>query len=56
MPLGLKTDKVSTRDELLRDANVSGDGAPSHTPERATQTYVDIATGTVHQWWAGAWH
>ena len=56
MGLGLKTDKVSTREELLKDANVSGNGAPTHTPERATQTYVDVDTGTVHEWWAGAWH
>lgn len=56
MGLGLKTDKVSTRTELLTQQNVSGDGDPTHTPELATQTYVDIATGTVWEWWAGAWH
>lgn len=54
--LGTVTDKVSTREQLLKERNTSGSGAPTHTPEVDTQTYVDIATGTVYEWWAGDWH
>jgi hypothetical protein len=54
--LGSAADKVSSRSELLTQLNVSGSGAPTHTPELATQTYVDIDTGNVYEWWAGVWH
>ena len=56
MGLGQKTDKVSTREELLKDKNTCGAGAPAHTPEVAAQTYVDTATGQVYEWWKGEWH
>lgn len=54
--LGTKTDRVSDPQQLLHDANVSGAGAPTHIPERATQTYVNKSTGDVYEWYAGAWH
>lgn len=54
--LGSKTDRTTDREELLRAANTSGSGEPTHEPQVATQTYVDTATGTVYEWWAGAWH
>ena len=48
MGLGLVTDKLSTREELLKERNTTGSGAPTHTP--------DVATGQRYEWWAGAWH
>lgn len=55
MPLGNKTQKVSTRDQLLRERNVSGSGNPTHEPEVERQTYVDIDDGSTHEWYAGSW-
>lgn len=64
--LGDKTKKLSDRDELLRGRNTTIDsttysyqvsgGEPAHTPQVAAQTCVDVATGQVYEWWAGAWH
>jgi hypothetical protein len=56
MGLGLATDKLSTREELLKERNTTGSGAPTHTPEVAAQSYTDVATGQRYEWWAGAWH
>lgn len=53
--IGNKTDKVSTREQLLKERKVSGSGAPTHTPEVDAQTYTDIVTGTVYEWFAGNW-
>ena len=56
MPLGSVTNKVSDREELLKAASTSGHGAPGHTPEAASQTYVDVDSGQKYEWWAGTWH
>ena len=56
MPLGTIANKVSTRDELLKNQVVSGKGAPAHTPEVAAQDYYDVDELTkVYVWRAGAW-
>lgn len=56
MPLGTKADKISTREELLKERVVSGEGAPSHEPEVAAQDYYDVdETTKVYVWRAGAW-
>lgn len=53
--MGDLTKAVSSRDELLRGVNVTGNGAPAHTPDVPAQTYVDVDTGNVYEWWAGTW-
>jgi hypothetical protein len=55
MAMGDQTKAVSTRTALLREKNVTGKGEPSHTPEIEAQTYIDVDTGYVYQWWAGTW-
>lgn len=61
MPIGSSdaspaTDKVSTREELLKDARVAVVAKPTHKPERAAQTATDILTDVTYEWYAGAWH
>ena len=64
MPLGTLSTKLSTREELLKAANVAvntagmnaGGTAPAHTPEVAKQTCIDVVTGTIYEWWGGVWH
>ena len=54
---GLKTPRIlSTPDELLRDENTAGRGAPAHTPNAIKQTYVNLDTGEIYEWWGGVWH
>ena len=53
--LGDQTGRVSTHAELLTGANTAGSGAPAHTPQVAKQTYVDIDTGDIHEWYDGEW-
>jgi len=56
MPLGTIANKVSTREEKLKERVVSGSGAPSHTPEVAAQDYYDVDELTkVYVWRKGAW-
>ena len=56
MPLGTKANKVSTRDELLKNQVVSGNGVPAHEPEIPAQDYYDVDELTkVYVWRAGAW-
>jgi hypothetical protein len=50
------TAEVSSASALLYDANVTGVGVPTHTPKREAQTYLNVATGIKHEWWANAWH
>ena len=59
---GNLTQAVSSAQELLTEANVCGHGDPSsasalgyHSPQRSAQTYKDVDTGTVWEWWAGTW-
>lgn len=52
---------TSSNDELMYGRNVTvsviGAGStPTHTPLVDRQTCVYTADGTVHEWWAGAWH
>ena len=54
--LGTMTTQVSNGQELIHDANVSGQGVPTHLPQRAAQTYINVATGQKYEWWGGAWH
>lgn len=56
MPLGTLANKVSKREELLKERVVSGNGAPSHTPEVAAQDYYDVDNLTkLYVWRKGAW-
>jgi hypothetical protein len=54
--MGDLTKHVSSREELLREAEVSGHGNPTHTPQRASQRYVDVDDNSLHLWYAGTWH
>jgi hypothetical protein len=54
--LNTGTPTASTSVQLLYDARVAGIVAPTHTPQRAIQTYVDTVTGRVWEWWGNAWH
>ena len=47
---------VSNAESLLQDAKTSGHGAPTHTPNVATQDYTDVDSGAVHNYWGGSWH
>jgi len=53
--LGTLADKISTREQLLKERKVSGSGAPAHTPEVDSQSYTDIVTGIIYEWFAGTW-
>ena len=56
MPLGTLANKVSKREELRKERVVSGNGAPSHTPEVAAQDYYDVDNLTkLYVWRKGAW-
>lgn len=56
MPLGTKANKISTRDELLKNPVVSGSGEPTHEPEIAAQDYYDVDNLTkLYVWRKGAW-
>lgn len=60
--MGTKTTRVSSREELLNDPVASGpgvtDGTPDHTPQRATQMFIDTdASGgiEIYIWVKGLW-
>ena len=56
MPLGTIANKVSTREEKLKNPVASGSGAPTHTPEIAAQDYYDVNNLTkLYVWRKGAW-
>jgi hypothetical protein len=56
MPLGTIADKVSTREQLLKERVTSGAGAPTHTPEVDAQDYYDKDNLTkLYVWRKGAW-
>jgi alanine-alpha-ketoisovalerate/valine-pyruvate aminotransferase len=63
--IGDRTKQVSTARALAYDKAVTIDstdttrlsaGKPAHTPEVEAQECVDVNTGVVYKWWAGAWH
>lgn len=47
---------ASSPTQLENDADVCGNGAPTHVPRRATQTYINTANGTEYHWYNNAWH
>ena len=47
---------ISTEVELKRGRKTSGAGAPLHNPEVSAQTYIDIVSGQVYEWWNATWH
>jgi len=57
MPLGRASDKVSTREELLKSPVVTGTAAvPTHTPEIPAQDYYGKGeTASYHVWKNGVW-
>jgi hypothetical protein len=50
------TNRLSSREELLKAATTTTNAVPSHKPEVPKQSCTNVATGIVHEWWAGAWH
>ena len=57
------TSKVTAQIELPYKDKVSGYGAPinndgslAYQVRVTEQTYTDILTGNVYEWWGGVWH
>lgn len=51
-----ETTRLSSYEELMKKAKVSGSGEPAHKPDLEAQDYLDVSTGREWKWWAGAWH
>ena len=47
---------VSSATQLQADADVCGEGVPTHTPDRRSQSYTNNTTGQIHKFWSGEWH
>ena len=46
---------VSTAAQLQNEAVVSGEGAPTHKPDRTGQIYTDNDSKTQYTWYSGTW-